>query len=344
MAFAQLTYRESLRDIQACLRAAKQKMYHMGIRGKISRNTLAHANQVRDWRIYADFAQVLIKKARELYINDAFGTELDQTAYALDSTTIDLCLSLFPWAEFRKRKGAVKLHTLLDLRGSIPTMVFITHGRVHEVNILDEIPIEAGAIYIMDRGYLDFARLYRVHQSAAFFVTRAKSNFRFQRLYSQAIDKSTGLQCDQTISLVGFYAMKDYPERLRRIRFFDAQQGKRLVFLTNNFNLPALTIAELYQRRWQIELFFKWIKQHLRIKAFYGTSENAVKTQIWIAISIYVLVAIIKKQLRLERSLYSILQILSITLFEKMPLLQALTHMEMKEQNTHFENQLNLFS
>jgi len=344
MAFAQLTYRESLRDIQACLRAAKQKMYHMGIRGKISRNTLAHANQVRDWHIYADFAQVLIKKARELYINDAFGTELDQTAYALDSTTIDLCLSLFPWAEFRKRKGAVKLHTLLDLRGSIPTMVFITHGRVHEVNILDEIPIEAGAIYIMDRGYLDFARLYRVHQSAAFFVTRAKSNFRFQRLYSQAIDKSTGLQCDQTISLVGFYAMKDYPERLRRIRFFDAQQGKRLVFLTNNFNLPALTIAELYQRRWQIELFFKWIKQHLRIKAFYGTSENAVKTQIWIAISIYVLVAIIKKQLRLERSLYSILQILSITLFEKMPLLQALTHMEMKEQNTHFENQLNLFS
>ena len=344
MAFAQLTYRESLRDIQACLRAAKQKMYHMGIRGKISRNTLAHANQVRDWRIYADFAQVLIKKARELYINDAFGTELDQTAYALDSTTIDLCLSLFPWAEFRKRKGAVKLHTLLDLRGSIPTMVFITHGRVHEVNILDEIPIEAGAIYIMDRGYLDFARLYRVHQSAAFFVTRAKSNFRFQRLYSQAIDKSTGLQCDQTISLVGFYAMKDYPERLRRIRFFDAQQGKRLVFLTNNFNLPALTIAELYQRRWQIELFFKWIKQHLRIKAFYGTSENAVKTQIWIAISIYVLVAIIKKQLRLERSLYSILQILSITLFEKMPLLQALTHMEIQEKNTHLENQLNLFS
>ena len=332
MAFAQLTYRESLRDIQACLRAAKQKMYHMGIRGKISRNTLAHANQVRDWRIYADFAQVLIKKARELYINDAFGTELDQTAYALDSTTIDLCLSLFPWAEFRKRKGAVKLHTLLDLRGSIPTMVFITHGRVHEVNILDEIPIEAGAIYIMDRGYLDFARLYRVHQSAAFFVTRAKSNFRFQRLYSQAIDKSTGLQCDQTISLVGFYAMKDYPERLRRIRFFDAQQGKRLVFLTNNFNLPALTIAELYQRRWQIELFFKWIKQHLRIKAFYGTSENAVKTQIWIAISIYVLVAIIKKQLRLEQSLYSILQILSITLIEKMPLLQALSHMDTKGQ------------
>jgi IS4 transposase len=270
--------------------------------------------------------------------------ELDQTIYALDSTIIDLCLSLSPWAEFRKRKGAIKLHTLLDLRGSIPTMVFVTHGRVHEVNILDEIPIETGAVYIMDRGYLDFARLYRVHHSAAFFVTRAKSNFRFQRLYSQAIDKSTGLQCDQTISLAGFYAKKDYPERLRRIRFCDAQQGKRLVFLTNNFNLPALTITELYQRRWQIELFFKWIKQHLRIKAFYGTSENAVKTQIWIAISIYVLVAIIRKQLKLERSLYSILQILSITLFEKMPLLQALTHMDIKEQNTDSENQLNLFS
>ncbi len=344
MAFAQLTYRESLRDIQACLRAAKQKMYHMGIRGKVSRNTLAHANQVRDWRIYADFAQVLIKKARELYINDSFGIDLDQTAYALDATTIDLCLSLFPWAEFRRRKGAVKLHTLLDLRGSIPAMVFVTHGKVHEVNILDEIPIEAGAVYIMDRGYLDFARLHRVHQSAAFFVTRAKSNFRFQRLYSRAVDKSTGLQCDQTITLHGFYAKKDYPERLRRIRFYDAQQGKRLVFLTNNFNLPALTITELYQRRWQIELFFKWIKQHLRIKAFYGTSENAVKTQIWIAISVYVLVAIIKKQLNLERSLYSILQILSITLFEKMPLLQALTYMDIKEQNTDSKNQLNLFS
>ncbi len=344
MAFAQLTYRESLRDIQACLRAAKQKMYHMGIRGKVSRNTLAHANQVRDWRIYADFAQGLIGKARELYINDSFGIDLDQTTYALDSTTIDLCLSLFPWAEFRNRKGAVKLHTLLDLRGSIPTMVFITHGKVHEVNILDEIPIEAGALYIMDRGYLDFARLCKVHRSAAFFVTRAKNNLRFRHIYSQAIDKSTGLQSDQAISLVGFYAKKDYPERLRRIRFYDVHQGKRLVFLTNNFNLPALTITELYQRRWHIELFFKWMKQHLRIKAFYGTSENAVKTQIWIAISIYVLVAIIKKQLKLERSLYSILQILSITLFEKMPLLQALTHMDIKEQNTNFENQLNLFS
>lgn len=344
MAFAQLTYRESLRDIQACLRAAKQKMYHMGIRGKVSRNTLAHANQVRDWHIYADFAQVLIRKARELYANDSFGIELDQTTYALDATTIDLCLSLFPWAEFRKRKGAVKLHTLLDLRGSIPTLVFITHGKIHEVNILDDIPIEAGAIYIMDRGYLDFARLYKVHQSAAFFVTRAKSNFRFQRLYSQTIDKSSGLQCDQVVSLVGFYAKRDYPERLRRIRFYDAKQGKRLVFLINNFNLPALTITELYQRRWHIELFFKWIKQHLRIKAFYGTVENAVKTQIWIAISIYVLVAIVKKQLKLERSLYSILQILSVTLFEKMPLLQALTNMNVKEQNTDFDNQLDLFN
>lgn len=344
MAFAQLTYRESLRDIQACLRATHQKTYHMGIRGKVSRNTLAHANHVRDWRIYADFAQTLIKKARALYLKDSFGIELDQTAYALDATTIDLCLTLFPWAEFRKHKGAVKLHTLLDLRGSIPTIIFVTHGKVHEVNILDEIPIETGAFYIVDRGYLDFARLYKVHQAAAFFIIRAKSNFRFKRLYSQNVDKATGLQCDQTVSLVGHYAKKDYPERLRRIRFYDAQQNKRLVFLTNNFNLPALTITELYQRRWQIELFFKWIKQHLRIKSFYGTSENAVKTQIWIAISIYVLVAIIKKQLNLDRSLYSILQILSIAIFEKIPLLQALTTMNVKEQNTNLENQLNLFS
>ena len=344
MAFAQLTYRESLRDIQACLRATNQKTYHMGIRGKVSRNTLAHANQVRDWHIYADFAQVLIKKARALYVNDSFGVELDQTAYALDATTIDLCLTLFPWAEFRKHKGAVKLHTLLDLRGNIPSMIFVTHGKIHEVNILDEIPIEAGAFYIVDRGYLDFARLYKVHRSAAFFVIRGKSNFRFKRLYSQNVDKATGLQCDQIVSLVGHYVKKDYPERIRRIRFYDAPQNRRLVFLTNNFNLPALTITELYQRRWQIELFFKWIKQHLRIKAFYGTSENAVKTQIWIAISIYVLVAIVKKQLKLDRSLYSILQILSITIFEKMPILQALTTIDVKEQNADFENQLNLFS
>ena len=344
MAFAQLTYRESLRDIQACLRASKQKLYHMGIRGKVSRNTLAHANQVRDWRIYADFAQILIREARALYVNESFGIELDQTVYALDATLIDLCLSLFPWAFYRRRRGAVKIHTLLDMRGSIPTIVVITHGKVHEVNILDEIPIEAGAIYILDRGYMDFARLFRIHQSSAFFVTRAKSNFQCKRLYSRAIEKLTGLQYDQTVTLRGFYTQKDYPEKLRRIRFYDSEQNRKLVFLTNNFTLPALTIAQLYKSRWKIEVFFKWIKQHLRIKAFYGTSENAVKTQIWIAISVYVLVAIIKKRLHLERSLYTILQILSVNLFEKIPLLQALTDMDVKEQNDCFANQLNLFN
>jgi len=343
MAFAQLTYRESLRDIQACLRAAKQKTYHMGIRGKISRNTLAHANQTRDWRIYADFAQVLLRKARQLYVNDSFGIELEQTIYALDATTIDLCLSLFPWATFRKNKGAVKLHALLDLKGNIPTVAFITNGKVHEVNILDKLPIEAGAIYIMDRGYLDYARLYRLHQSAAYFVTRAKSNARYDRCYYQKIDKTTGLRSDQVVTLHGYYARKDYPERLRRIAYCDEAQNKKLIFLTNNFALPALTITEIYRKRWQIELFFKWIKQHLRIKAFYGTSENAVKTQIWIAISVYVLVAIIKKELDLEQSLYTILQIISVTLFEKIPLLQALTDMEMIEENTETNNQLNLF-
>jgi IS4 transposase len=344
MAFAQLTYRESLRDIQACLRAAKQKTYHMGIRGKISRNTLAHANQTRDWRIYSDFAQTLIEKARLLYADDSFGIELEQTIYALDATTINLCLSLFPWAVFRKRKGAVRLHSLLDLRGNIPTVAFITSGKVHEVNILDKLSIEVGAIYIMDRGYLDFARLYKIHQSAAYFVTRAKSNFRFQRLYSQKIDKATGIKCDQVITLHVYYSKKDYPERFRRIAYYDEKKNKKLVFLTNNFTLPALTITELYRKRWQIELFFKWIKQHLRIKAFYGTSENAVKTQIWIAISVYVLVAIIKKQLKLEQSLYTILQIISVTLFEKMPLLQALTDVEAIEQESSTNNQLNLFS
>lgn len=344
MAFAQLTYRESLRDIQACLRAAKQKTYHMGIRGKISRNTLAHANQTRDWRIYADFAQVLIRKARQLYANDSFGIELEQTTYALDATTIDLCLSLFPWAAFRKNKGAVKLHTLLDLKGNIPTIAFITSGKVHEVNILDKLPIEAGAIYIMDRGYLDYARLYKLHQSAAYFVTRAKSNARYNRCHYQKIDKTTGLRSDQVVTLHGYYARKDYPERLRRIAYCDKNQNRQLVFLTNNFKLPALTITEIYHKRWQIELFFKWIKQHLRIKAFYGTSENAVKTQIWIAISIYVLVAIIKKQLNLEQSLYTILQIVSVTLFEKIPLLQALTDVEIVEENTETNNQLNLFN
>ena len=344
MAFAQLTYRESLRDVQVCLRAAKQKTYHMGIRGKISRNTLAHANQTRNWRIYADFAQTLIQKARQLYANDSFGIELEHTIYALDATTIDLCLSLFPWAVFRKRKGAVKLHTLLDLRGNIPTVAFITSGKIHEVNILDNLSIEAGAIYIMDRGYLNYARLYNINQSAAYFVTRAKSNFSFQRLYSQKIDKATELKCDQVITLHGYYSKKDYPARLRRIVCYDAKGKKKLVFLTNNFTLPALTITEIYHKRWQIELFFKWIKQHLRIKAFYGTSENAVKTQIWIAITIYVLVAIIKKQLKLEQSLYTILQIVSVTLFEKMPLLQALTDIETIEQEVLINNQLNLFS
>jgi len=288
MAFAQLTYRRSLRDIEACLRASKNRLYHMGIRGKVSRNTLANANGVRDWRIYADFAQVLIAQARSLYAQEDFGVQLKQTVYALDSTTIDLCLALFPWAKFRKRKGAVKLHTLLDLRGAIPTLVVITHGKVHDVNILDQLIIEPGAIYVMDRGYLDFARLYRIDQCSAFFVTRAKSNFQFRRLYSQAVDKSTGVQCDQIIVPTGFYTQKDYPEKMRRIRYFDAENNKRMVFLTNNLSLPALTIAELYRSRWQIELFFKWIKQHLRIKNFYGNSANAVKTQIWIAISVYV--------------------------------------------------------
>ena len=343
MAFAQLTYRESLRDIEACLRSAQQKLYHMGFRGKVSRNTLAHANEVRDWRIYADFAQILIGRARHLYANDSFGVELDQTAYALDSTLIDLCLSLFPWAKFRKRKGAIKLHTLLDLRGSIPSLIIITHGKVHDVTILDQLTFDPGAFYIFDRGYLDFARLYMIHQASAFFVTRAKNNFRFKRLYSRPVDKSQGVQCDQIIVLKGFYARKDYPDKLRRIRYFDATQNKWFVFLTNNFALPALTIAQLYQCRWQIELFFKWIKQHLRIKAFYGTSDNAVKTQIWIAITVYVLVAIVKKQLKLEQSLYTILQILSVTLFEKSPILKALANVEPQETKAVTLNQLNLF-
>jgi len=343
MAFAQLTYRESLRDIEACLRSNQQKLYHMGIRGKVSRNTLAHANEVRDWRIYADFAQMLITRARVLYADDPFGIELDQTVYALDSTTINLCLSLFPWAKFRKRKGAIKLHTLLDLHGSIPSVIFITHGKIHDVNFLDNLILEAGAIYLMDRGYLDFARLYKITQGLAFFVTRAKSNFDFKRLYSQPIDKSTGIQCDQIVVLDGFYAQKDYPAKLRRIRYFDAKKNKRLVFLTNNFSFSALTITELFRCRWHIELFFKWIKQHLRIKAFYGTNENAVKTQIWIAISVYVLVAIVKKQLHLDTSLYTILQILSVTLFEKTPVLQALSSIDHKESKSLTSNHLSLF-
>ncbi|MDX1763154.1 MAG: IS4 family transposase [bacterium] len=343
MAFAQLTYRESLRDIEACLRVAKTKLYHMGIRGKVSRNTLAHANETRDWRIYADFAQVLIRTARELYADENFGVELKQTVYALDATVIDLCLSVFPWAKFRRSKAAVKLHTLLDLRGNIPVIISVTPGKIHEVNVLDRLMIEAGAIYIMDRAYMDFARLYRIHQSQAYFVTRAKRNFVFKRLYSQPVDKSKGVQADQIITVAGFYSLKDYPEKLRRVRYFDAITDKRLIFLTNNFTLPATVIAQLYKCRWQVELFFKWIKQNLRIKKFYGTTENAVKTQVWIAIAVYVLVAIIKKRLKLDRSLYTILQILSVTLFEKTPILRALSYVDYKEKEGDIHNQLNLF-
>ena len=343
LAFAQLTYRESLRDIQACLRVAQPKLYHMGFRGTVARNTLAHANEVRDWRIYADFAQGLITLARSLYTAEPFGVELAATVYAFDSTTIDLCLALFPWATFRQRKGAVKLHPLLDLRGNIPTVLFITPGTVHDVNLLDALVIEAGAIYIIDRGYLDFARLYRLHQALGFFVTRAKRNFRFRYLDSQPVDRTTGVHSAQTVRLFGFSSKRGYPERLRRIRFFDAENRKWLVFLTNNFTLPAPTIAQLSKCRWQVELFFKWIKQHLRIKAFYGTSENAVKTQVWIAIAVYVLVAIVKKRLHLEASLYTILQILSVSLFEKIPLEHALTLSRNAEMEDDPGNQLNLF-
>jgi hypothetical protein len=343
MAFAQLTYRESLRDIEACLRVAKTKLYHMGIRGKVSRNTLAHANETRDWRIYADFAQVLIRTARELYANEDFGLELDQTVYALDTTIIDLCLSVFPWAKFRTNKGAVKLHTLLDLRGSIPVVISITHGKIHDVNILDELFIEAGAIYIMDRAYIDFSRLYRIHQSQAFFVTRPRTNFVFKRLYSQPVDKSAGVQADQIITVIGFYALKDYPEKLRRIRYYDAETKKRLIFLTNNFTLPAQIIARLYKCRWQVELFFKWIKQHLRIKRFLATSENAVRSQIWCAIATYVLIAIVKKELKLEGSLYTCLQILSVSIFEKTEISCALQPYLHRTDQPAFANQLNLF-
>jgi len=344
MAFAQLTYRESLRDIQACLRAAGTQLYHLGIRSRVSRNTLANANQVRHWRIYADFAQVLIGQARHLYANDEFGVELDQTAYALDSTTIDLCLSLFPWAKFRRHKAAVKLHTLLDLRGSIPSWVVITDGKVHDVNLLDQLVFEAGAFYIFDRGYVDFSRLYRIHQSSAFFVTRARSNFEFHRLCSQAVDKSTGVLSDQIIRLKVFYSRQGYPEKLRRVHYRDADSHRRLVLLTNNFTLSARDIADLYRCRWQVELFFKWIKQHLRIKAFYGTSDNAVKTQVWIAISVYVLVAIIKKQLNLDQSLYGILQVLSVTLFEKTPILRAFSATDPEQEKASSCNQLHLFN
>jgi hypothetical protein len=343
MAFAQLAYRESLRDIECCLRAMREKLYHMGIRGKVSRSTLADANEVRDWRIYSDFAQVLIHEARSLYVEDDFGLELKETVYALDSSTIDLCLSVFPWARFRKTKAAVKLHTLLDLRGDIPTFIWITDGKVHDVNVLDHLIPEPGAIYIMDRAYLDFQRLYQMHQCSAVFVTRSKTNTGLRRLYSQKVDKTTGVRYDQIVLPTGFYAKKDYPAKLRRIKYFDAKQERTFVFLTNQFTLPALTIAELYRYRWRVEIFFKWIKQHLRIKKFFGTSENAVKTQIWIAISTYVLVAIMKKRMKIDLTLYTILQILSISLFEKKPIYQVLTDNDYKNEITSSHIQLKLF-
>lgn len=344
LAFAQLTGRESLRDIEACLRAVQPKLYHMGFRGRIARNTLANANERRDWRIYADLAQVLIGQARPLYADEDFGAELELTAYAFDSTTIDLCLDLFPWAHFRRRQGAIKLHTLLDLRGSIPTFIRLTPARVHDVNALDQLPLEPGAFYVFDRGYLDFARLYVFTQSAAFFVTRAKSNTQFQRRYSHRVDKSTGLRSDQTIVLTGVTSATDYPAPLRRIHYFDAEHGNDFVFLTNHAALPALTIARLYKARWRVELFFRWIKQHLHIKAFYGTSENAVKTQIWTAISVYVLVAILKKRLGLDLSLYTVLQILNLTLFEKTSISQILTNIPPEAPDSESAIQLQLFN
>jgi len=343
MAFAQLTQRESLRDIECCLRVMQKKLYHMGIRGRVSKSTLADANEIRDWRIYCDFAQILIHEARRLYTHDDFDLELRETVYALDSSTIDLCHSLFPWARFRSSKAAVKLHTLLDLHGNIPTFIWITDGKVHDVNFLDQLIPEPGAIYLMDRAYLDFDRLYTFHQSLSFFVTRKKTNTSIRRLYSTPVDTATGLKCDQVVALTGFYAQKSYPERLRRVKFYDAESGNNLDFLTNNFLLPATTIADLYKCRWQVELFFKWIKQHLHIKAFYGTSPNAVKTQIWIAVAVYVLVAIIKKRLKIEQSLYTMLQILSISLFEKMPIYQAFAGTTYTKQITTVDKQLYLF-
>jgi len=343
MAFAQLTFRESLREIEACLRAHTLKLYHMGIRSKVSRSTLADANETRDWRIYADFAQSLIGMARRLYAQEPFGVDLNETVYALDATTIDLCLSVFPWAPFMATKAAIKLHTLLDLRGNIPTFIHISDGKLHEVSILDQLLPEAGAFYVMDRGFLDYGRLYRFHQAGSFFVTRARSNSQTRRRYSHPVDRTTGLICDHSVVLTGFYAQQDFPAPMRRIRFKDLDTGKTLIFLTNNFVLPALTITQLYRCRWQVELFFKWIKQHLRIKAFFGTSENAVKSQIWIAVSIYVLVAIIKKRLRLEASLFQLLQILSVTMFERTPLHQLLTLSPGEHVSGLSDNQLTLF-
>ena len=344
MAFAQLTFRESLRDIETCLRAHSSKLYHLGIRGRIARSTLADANEKRDWRIYRDLALALIQTGRSLYADEDFGVELKNTAYALDTTTIDLSLALFPWARFRRTKAAVKLHTLLDLRGNIPTFIHISDGKLHEVNVLDHIAFEAGSFYVMDRGFLDFGRLHTLHRAQAFFVIRAKSNLQYRRLYSHPIDKAGGLRCDQTVALTGVHSCTDYPVALRRIKFYNATHDQLLVFLTNHFDLPALTVTELYRCRWQVELFFKWIKQHLRIKAFLGTSETAVKTQVWIAIAVYVLVAIVKKRLHLDASLYTILQTLSLTLFEKMPLDQLLANIEPEEETVENSNQLNLFT
>lgn len=343
LAFAQLTFRESLRDIETCLRALGPKLYHAGFRGQISRSTLADSNRAHDWRIYADFAQVLIRRARELYANDPLGVTLEQTAYALDSTTVDLCLSLFPWARFRRRKGAVKLHTLLDLRGSIPCFVHISHGKLHDVTVLDHLPIEPGAFYVMDRGYVDFRRLNRFTLQGAFFVTRAKRNLDCTRRERREVDPATGLRSDHTIVLAGPKSSRLYPGPLRRIAFYDSDSDRRFVFLTNNFALPALTVARLYKSRWQVELFFKWIKQNLRIKAFYGNTDNAVKTQVWIAISVYVLVAIVRRELKVERSLSEILQILSVTLFEKTPLFEALSASAPQNPTTSCHNQLTLF-
>lgn len=344
MAFAQLTYRESLRDIEVCLRGNRPKLYHMGIRSGISRSTLADANENRDWRIYADFAQILISIAKELYAEDDFGINLQAEVYALDSTTIDLCLSLFPWARFRKAKGAIKLHTLLNLRGNIPEFIHISDGKLHDVNVLDILIVQPGSFYLMDRGYVDFARLYTMQQASAFFVTRCKRNFQFKRRYSHPVDKSTGLRCDQTIITTGVDTAKDYPIPLRRIRYYDADIDKTLIFITNNFELPAMVIAMLYKARWQVELFFKWIKQHLRIKAFYGTSANAVKTQVWIAVSVYVLVAILKKRLDLDQSLYTILQFLSVSIFEKTPISEAFSQESYKTKKSDYDNQLLLFN
>ena len=344
MAFAQLSYRESLRDVESCLRSMQRKLYHLGIRSRISKSTLADANETRDWRIYADFAQVLIGAARELYSNDDFGLELDETVYALDSSTIDLCLSVFPWAKFRKTKGAIKMHTLLDLRGSIPSFISITHGKVHDVKVLDQLIPEPGAIYVMDRAYLDFERLYLLNQCMGFFVIRSKRNTQMRRIYSRDIDTATGLRCDQTVALTGFKTRKQYPDRLRRVKYFDEEKARSFSFISNNFIVPALVIAELYRCRWQVELFFKWIKQNLRIKAFYGTSENAVKTQIWIAVAVYVLVAIVKKQMKLhDLGLHTILQILSVTLFEKEPLFHVFESSGHPNMTDATSNQLILF-